>query len=56
MANRHLIIRVPFLLLFGFHKGTQKRKKGQKSTTLLRTGQPSLGCLTHREFRMLDTP
>ena len=28
-----LIIRAPLFLLFGFNKGTQKRKKGQKGTT-----------------------
>ena len=48
-----LIIRVPFFLLFGFNKGTRK-KKGQKGTT----GEPrafrdlglhkALGCLRFR--------
>ena len=39
-----LIIRVPFFLLFGFNKGTQK-EKGQKGTT----GEPSICILSiHR--------
>ena len=38
-----LIIRVPFFLLFGFNKGTQK-EKGQKGTT----GEPRSACCDQR--------